>query len=134
LDEIVPFEIMDDKLKAVVHIIHAAILMEYGINQECYKYAQIACNLDPNTSHWWHIHACVLTKRQFLFRKKLSLNTKIIETVKRAVMTSDKINTSVDSFVLITLNEVVKNEFQISDFESINYSEYTVRLYFILKE
>uniref|UniRef100_A0A2S2QZ41 ribonuclease H n=1 Tax=Sipha flava TaxID=143950 RepID=A0A2S2QZ41_9HEMI len=125
LDEIVPFEIMDDKLKAVVHIIHAAILMEYGINQECYKYAQIACNLDPNTSHWWHIHACVLTKRQFLFRKKLSLNTKIIETVKRAVMTSDKINTSVDSFVLITLNEVVKNEFQISDFESINYSEYT---------
>lgn len=123
---------MNDKLKAAVLTIHAAILMEYGINEEYYKYAKIACNLDPNTSQWWHIYACLLTKKQFLFRKQLNLNTEIIKTVKRAVMMSKQINTSsVDSFILTTLNEVVENELQISVFESINHSEYTVRLYFI---
>lgn len=124
---------MNNKLKAAVNTIHAAILMEYGNGQEDHKYAKLACSLDPDSSHWWHIYACVLAKGQVLSRKNLSLKNETIKTVKRAVLTSDITNiSSVDSFVLTTLNQVMTNERRTSVFESINNSKYSVRLYFIL--
>lgn len=119
---------MDNKLKAAVYSIHAVILLEYGIIHKNHNFAKIACDLDPDTSHWWHIYACVLSQGQGIFGKRLCLKTEFIRTVRRAVLTSDKINTSsVDSFVLATLNQFMAKKHQTSIFESMNSSEYTVR-------
>lgn len=160
LKEIVPFDDMDNKSKAAVYAIRAAILVEYGNSLECFKsaskYAKEACELDPKTSHWFHIYLLVLTaQRQFVYTHKLYSTERLMLqknalcpteneinlALKQATSSSDGRNTySVNLLVLTFLNELLDNEFQVAQnglpvFKTDD-SEYIVRFYlfyFILK-
>jgi len=148
---------MDNKSKAAVHIIRAAILVEYGRSLECFKnaskYAKEACELDPKTSHWFHIYSLVLTaQRQFVYRHKLYSTERLLlqknalcptenevnSAIQQAISSSDGKNTySVNLLVLTSLNELLENEFQVAQnglpvFKTDD-SEYIVRFYFELK-
>lgn len=154
-NEIVPFDNMDNKSKAAVYAIRAALLTEYGKSLECFKnaskYAKKACELDPKTSYWLHIYLLVLTaQRQFVYTHELySTEIKLLQknnlcpteneinlAIQRAVNFSDAKNTSsVNLLVISTLNELLANEFQVAQnglpvFKTVN-SEYTVRFCFI---
>lgn len=147
---------MDNKSKAAVHAIRAAILIEYGVNPDYYKnackYAKLAIELDSATSHWFHIYALVLTtqreflrshelfttERQFLRTNELcSTENEINLAIQQAIMSSTVDNTcSLNSLVLTVLNQFIKNEFQmilngLSGFKTV-HSKDMVRFNFTL--
>jgi len=153
--EIVPFDNMNNKSKAALFAIRASILIEYGRSLECFKnaskYAKEACELDPKTSHWFHIYSLVLTaQRQFVYTHELySTETLLLQknmlcpteneinlAIQRAVSSSDGKNTySVNLLVLTSLNELLANEFQVAQkglpIFKADDSEYIVRFHFI---
>lgn len=132
--EIVPFDNMNNKSKAALIAIRAAILIEYGRSLECFKnaskYAKEACELDPKTSHWFHIYSLVLTaQRQFVYTHELYSTERLLLqknmlcpteneinlAIQRAVSSSDGKNTyCVNLLVLTSLNELLANEFQVA--------------------
>lgn len=121
---------MDDKSKAVVYAIHAAVLIEYSESYDCFenacKYAKKACELDPDNYHWYHIYSLVLiAQRQFVHthelytKERLFFHTnkmcpsenEINLAIQQAFMFSDGKNTcSVNSLVLANLNQFLANE------------------------
>lgn len=153
-NEIVPFENMDTKSKAAVYAVRAVILIEYGENLNYFKnackYAYKACELDPDTSHWFHIYSLVLiAQRQFihsqaLYKTKNQLlytndecptEKKINLAIQRAIIYSEeKCTYSVDSFLLTTLSQYLADEIQLAlnglQFLKTSNPKYVVR-YFI---
>lgn len=142
-EEIVQFDDMDNKSKAAIYAIHAAILIEYGENLDYFEnaceYAKKACILDPETSQWFHIYSFVLiAQRQFLHTKDktfLHLNKlyltedEIILAIKKAIISSPKKSSCcVNSLVLTTLNQ-----FQMESNKVSVLKKHTVRFYFIYK-
>lgn len=142
---------MDDKSKAAVHAIHAAILIEYGDDLDCFKnaceYAQKACILDPETSHWFHIYSLVLiAQRQFIHTLKYTIDksflltskldpaeNEIRLTIQKAVTYSGiKSTCYVNSFALTTLNQFFAHEFQVESDKIPALKKDIVRLYYIL--
>jgi len=148
---------MDKKSKAAVYAIRAAILIEYGKSLKCFKnaskYAKEACELDPETSHWFQIYSLVLTtQRQFVYTHKVYSTERLLLqknafcpteneinlAIQRAVSSSARKNTySVNLLVLTSLNELLANEFQVAQngfpVSKTDNSEYIVRFYYILK-
>lgn len=143
---------MNNKSKAALFAIRAAILIEYGKSLECFKnaskYAKEACELDPKTSHWFHIYSLVLTaQRQFVYTHELYSTERLLLqknmlcpteneinlVIQRAVSSSDGKNTySVNLLILTSLNELLANEFQVTQkgLPVFDDSEYIVRFYF----
>lgn len=125
---------MDNKSKAVVYAIHAAVLIEYGESHDCFKnaciYAKKACELDPETYHWFHIYSLILIiQRQFVHthelytRKRLLFHTnkmcpsenEINLAIQQAFMFSNgKSTCSINSFVLANLNQFSTKENQMT--------------------
>lgn len=124
---------MDNKTQAAVHAIHAVILIEYGESLDSFinacKYACRACELDPKTSHWFHINSLVLAvQRQFVLTHKSEIanigslysyeelcptENEINLAIRRAVLSSDGNHTcSIYSLVLTTLNQFTPLEIQ----------------------
>lgn len=98
LDDIVSLAKMDSKSKATVNAVCAAVLTEYGGNSYIFKKActsaKKACELDPNTSHWFYIYSLALTtQRQFLQSHKSNPSENEINTIQQAIMLSDGKNT-----------------------------------------
>lgn len=143
---------MDNKSKAAIYATHAAILIEYGENLDCFKnaceYAKKACVLDPQTSHWFHIYSLVLiTQRQFvltleytkdklllLANKSYLAENEIILAIQKAVtFSSIKSTFYVNSLVLTGLNQFSINEFQVKSDEVPVLKQDIVRLYFCPK-
>lgn len=147
---------MDNKSKAAVHAIHAAILIEYGENPNCFKsackYAEKAFELDSETSHWFHVYALMLiTQKQFLCSHNLydteEPSLKINEmcqtknvidlAIQKAIMSSnDDSISSLSSLVLTVLNQFMSTKFKmelngLSGFKTVNLKD-MVRLYFYL--
>lgn len=149
---------MDNKSKAAVHAIHAAILIEYGENLNCYKnackYVKKAFELDSKTSHWSHVYALVLiTQREFLRSHNLyvvekpllktnemCLTKNVIDlAIQKAIMSSnDDSISSLSSLILTVLNQFMTNKFKmelngLSGFKTVNLKS-MVRFYFILRQ
>lgn len=145
---------MDNKSKAAVHAIHAAILIEYGDNSNYYKkackYAKKAYELDSKTSHWFHVYALTLIiQREFLhshnlyaFEKPLLNINEMCQTkneinlaIQKAVMSSnDDSICSLNSLVLTVLNQFMTNKFKMEldglyGFKTVNSID-MVRFYF----
>lgn len=85
---------MDKKSRAVVHAIRAAVLTEYGGNTINYKKAcecaKKACELDPNTSHWFYIYSLALTaQRTCLQSFKSNPTENEINAIQQAVKLSE---------------------------------------------
>ncbi|XP_060853539.1 uncharacterized protein LOC132931653 [Rhopalosiphum padi] len=132
--DIVSFDNMNNKSKAALYAIRAAILIEYGKSLECFKnaskYAKEACELDPKTSHWFHIYSLVLTaQRQFVHTHDLYSTERLLLqknalcpteneinlAIQQAISSCDGKNTySVNLLVLISLNELLANEFPVA--------------------
>jgi len=153
--DIVSFDNMNNKSKAALYAIRAAILIEYGKSLECFKnaskYAKEACELDPKTSHWFHIYSLVLTaQRQFVHTHDLYSTERLLLqknalcpteneinlAIQQAISSCDGKNTySVNLLVLISLNELLANEFPVAQkglpIYQANDSEYIVRFYFV---
>lgn len=147
---------MDNKSKAAVYATRAAILIEYGKSLECFKnaskYAKEACELDPTTSHWFHIYSLVLTaQRQFVYTHELYSTERLLLqknalcptenqinfAIQQAISSSDGNNTySINLLVLTSLNELMDNEFQVAQnglpVIKTDDSEYIVRFYIVL--
>lgn len=140
---------MDNKSKAALYAVRAAILIEYGEHLDCFEnacvYAKKACLLDPQTSEWFHIYLFVLiAQRQFFLtleytKDKLSLLTnksylaenEIILAIQKAVTSSSiKSTCYVNSLVLTGLNQFSTNEFQLESDEVPVLKQDIVRLYF----
>ncbi|XP_015378538.1 PREDICTED: uncharacterized protein LOC107172754 [Diuraphis noxia] len=157
LKEIVPFDNMDNKSKAAVYAIRAAILVEYGKSLECFKnaskYAKEACELDSKTSHWFHIYSLALiAQRQFVYTHELYSTERLMLqknalcptenevnlAVQQSINSSDGKNTySINLLVLTSLNELLVDEFQVAQnglpvFKTDD-SEFIVRFYFVFK-
>lgn len=137
-DEIVPFDNMDNKSKAAVHAIHAVILVEYSQNLNCFKnaceYAKRACELDPETSHWFHIYSLVLiAQRQSVHAHNLYPTENEIQlAIQRAVMFSDEKSTcSINSLILTYLNQFVASNCQMALSVSKTVNSDIVRVYII---
>ncbi|XP_001944436.2 uncharacterized protein LOC100160066 [Acyrthosiphon pisum] len=99
LDDIIPLSNMDSKSKATIHAIRAAVFTEYGGSPHIFKRAcdsaKKACDLDPNTSHWFYIHSIALTtQRQFLQSHKSYPTDNEINAIQQAIMLSDGKNTA----------------------------------------
>lgn len=90
---------MDSKSKAAVHIIRAAVLIEYGRKNANYlkkasKFASKACELDSNTSYWFYIYSLSLTaERRLLHSYKSCPTENEINAIQQAIMLSDGRNT-----------------------------------------
>lgn len=85
---------MDSKSRASIHAIRAAVLTEYGGNalylKKACDCAKKACDLDPNTSHWFYVHSVVLTaQRHFLHSIKSIPSENEIDTIQQAIELSD---------------------------------------------
>lgn len=90
---------MDSKSRATIHAIRAAVFTEYGGSPHIFKRAcdsaKKACDLDPNTSHWFYIHSVALTtQRQFLHSHKSYPTDNEINAIQQAIMLSDGKNTT----------------------------------------
>lgn len=90
LNEIVPFDDMENTSKAVIHAVRAIILIEYGENLDYFKnacqYAKKSCELDPKTSYWFHIYSFVLmAKRQFINIHKIKYTTEKLRTIENEI-------------------------------------------------
>lgn len=142
LNEIVPFDKMNNKTKAAVYAIRAIILIEYSEDLDFFKnacqYADDACALDPKTSHWFHIYALVLiAQRQFLIVHKIRYTTDELRTIeneihlaiRRAVMSLDIEHThSLDSlFNQLLTNIVQRNQNGATVLKTTVNSKYNVR-------
>lgn len=139
-DEIVPFDNMDNKSKAAVHAIHAVILIEYSKSINCFKnackYAKKACELDPETSHWFHIYTLVLiAQRQSALTKNLcTTDNEIHLAIHQAVMFSDGKSTySINSLISTVLNTFVQSDYQMALLTSKTFNSDIVSIYFNLK-
>lgn len=89
---------MDPKSRASVHAIRAIVLIEYGGNALYFKKAcdcaKKACDLDPNTPHWFYIYSLVLTaQRHFLHSIKSNPSEIEIIAIQKAIELSDGRNT-----------------------------------------
>lgn len=131
---------MDNKSKAAVHAIHAVILIEYSKSINCFKnaskYAKKACELDPETSHWFHIYTLVLiAQRQSVHTENLCITEKEIHlAIQQAVMFSDGKNTcSINSLISTVLNKFVAIDYQKALFTSKTFNSNIVRIYYNLK-
>lgn len=89
---------MDSKSRAAAHAIRSALLTEYGGNALNFKkaceYAKKACDLDPNTAHWFYIYSLALTaQRHFLHSIKSNPSENEIAAIQLAIRLSDGRNT-----------------------------------------
>lgn len=99
LDDIIPLSNMDSKSRATVYAVRAAVFTEYGGSPHIFKKAcnsaKKACDLDPNTSHWFYIYSLALTtQRQFLHSHKSNPTENEINAIQQAIMLSDGKNTA----------------------------------------
>ncbi|XP_060861971.1 uncharacterized protein LOC132939002 [Metopolophium dirhodum] len=94
LEDISSFANMDSKLRASVHAIRAAVLIEYSENlvylSKACDMAKKACDLDPTTSHWYYIHSLALTaQRQLSSTHKLIPADDEINAIHQAIVLSN---------------------------------------------
>lgn len=92
--DFIPFSDISYHSKAAVHAIQAAVLIEYGYNEDCFTKAvecvNIACDLDPNIPYWFYLHSLVLrAHRQFLFTYKSCPTKDEISTIQQAISLSN---------------------------------------------
>lgn len=108
--------------KAAVHAIQAAVLVEYGNNEDCFKKAvecvNLACDLDPTISYWFYLHSLVLTaQRRFLLTYKSCPTENEKSTIQQAILLSNVQNMyilyhEITLFKDIVLNNKNKNKSQ----------------------
>lgn len=89
-----PFSDISYHSKAAVYAIQAAVLIEYGFNEDCFKKAaecvNIACDLDPNVPYWFYLHSLVLrAHRLFLLTNKSCPTEDERRTIQQAILLSN---------------------------------------------
>lgn len=98
MNDISSFANMDSKSRATIFAIRAAVLTEYGDNLVYLKKAcecgKKACELDPNTPHWFYIYSLALTaQRRFINTRKSCPTEFEINAIQQAILLSDGKNT-----------------------------------------
>lgn len=117
---------MNDRSKAVVHAIHAAVLLEYSDSEDCFmeanECAETACNLDPTFSYWFYLHSLVLTaQRQFLYTKKSYTGVKENKAIQQAIKLSDTLNIYIKYHEIILLKDDVLYNFYSKNYPSFKH-------------
>lgn len=92
--DFIPFSDISYHSKAAIHAIQAAVLIEYGYNEDCFKKAvecvKVACDLAPNVPYWFYLQSLVLRAyRQFLLTYKSCPTENERSTIQQAILLSN---------------------------------------------